>query len=389
MADEKTAPIQETDYTAIEAAVMETQRGRWFLTEYARRNRNADTDQVLGAIDRLDNSIRFATPEKLAVVDDMVASLIDMADAINQTKREVIELSSDGNSDHFGDASSELDAVVAATESATDRILSSAETIQECAFAVMERGEAKEEFSTIDAAVMEIYEGCSFQDITGQRISKVVHTLRYLEGRIDAMATAWTQAKGENIPPPIAEPDLSAKPFGEDPLLNGPAKPGEEIKQNDVDNLLDGDGFAAIEPDGGCIDSIEFDTIADDAADAAPEMPNTAGADIDQSTDDLVAPQGPASESVSPPETASVPETAADLVPDLVPDSASTNVVDMPVGEQADLSDAPLEDANHRDPEWRGQNIPAMAATPTAIASQATLEALPKMSAIEIDALYS
>jgi chemotaxis protein CheZ len=364
MADEKTAPIQQADYTAIEAAVMETQRGRWFLSEYARRNRNADTDKVMSAIDRLDNSIRFATPEKLAVVDDMVASLIDMADAINQTKREIIDLSGDGNSDHFGDASSELDAVVAATESATDRILSSAEAIQECAFAVMERGEAQEEFSTIDAAVMEIYEGCSFQDITGQRISKVVHTLRYLEGRIDAMATAWTQAKGESAPPPIAESDVSAKPFGEDPLLNGPAKPGEEIEQNEVDDLLDGDGFASTDPESGDIDDMKFDSVGDDAPDTAAPMSEPAR--------DEAAVSSEATDETGPLDA-----------------SAPANVVDMPMADTGDQSDDPTADANHRDPEWRGQNIPAMAATPTAIASQASLEALPKMSAIEIDALYS
>src|SRR5579859_2908164 len=42
-----------TDYDAILAAVMETERGRWFLSEYASRNRRADTAEVLTAIDRL------------------------------------------------------------------------------------------------------------------------------------------------------------------------------------------------------------------------------------------------------------------------------------------------------------------------------------------------
>src|SRR5260370_4375047 len=51
-------PLSEADYDLIEAAVMETGRGRWFLAEYARRNRHSDTMTLLGAIDRLEAAIR-------------------------------------------------------------------------------------------------------------------------------------------------------------------------------------------------------------------------------------------------------------------------------------------------------------------------------------------
>ena len=50
-------PISETDYEAIEAAVKETARGRWFLEEFAQRNRHADTKLVLDAIQRLQRSV--------------------------------------------------------------------------------------------------------------------------------------------------------------------------------------------------------------------------------------------------------------------------------------------------------------------------------------------
>ena len=48
------SPLSAADYDAIAAAVMETGRGRWFLAEYARRNRQADTEMVLSAIARLE-----------------------------------------------------------------------------------------------------------------------------------------------------------------------------------------------------------------------------------------------------------------------------------------------------------------------------------------------
>ena len=45
--------FSDSDFAAIEAAVMETSRGRWFLREFARRNRHANTDDVLEAVARL------------------------------------------------------------------------------------------------------------------------------------------------------------------------------------------------------------------------------------------------------------------------------------------------------------------------------------------------
>src|SRR3954469_11037837 len=56
----------EADYDAISAAFMETSRGRWFLSEYAKRNRNADTSMVLDAVARIEANIaagRNAAPD--------------------------------------------------------------------------------------------------------------------------------------------------------------------------------------------------------------------------------------------------------------------------------------------------------------------------------------
>src|ERR1700750_3508069 len=48
------AQPSEADYEAIRDAFMETSRGRWFLGEYAKRNRNADTSMVLDAVARIE-----------------------------------------------------------------------------------------------------------------------------------------------------------------------------------------------------------------------------------------------------------------------------------------------------------------------------------------------
>ena len=53
----RAAQPSEEDYDAISQAFMETSRGRWFLGEYARRNRNADTCMVLDAVSRIEESL--------------------------------------------------------------------------------------------------------------------------------------------------------------------------------------------------------------------------------------------------------------------------------------------------------------------------------------------
>jgi hypothetical protein len=75
----------EADYDAISAAFMETSRGRWFLSEYAKRNRNADTSMVLDAVARIEANIaaqKDAAPEHaLAEVLAAIRQAVDEARA--------------------------------------------------------------------------------------------------------------------------------------------------------------------------------------------------------------------------------------------------------------------------------------------------------------------
>ena len=85
MPDEDTnVTFGDLDFDAIESAVMETARGRWFLKEYARRNRNADTQVVLEALERLK-----ALPQDAGTIEPFRACLEQMAASIRQTKEEV------------------------------------------------------------------------------------------------------------------------------------------------------------------------------------------------------------------------------------------------------------------------------------------------------------
>lgn len=125
------------------------------------------------------------------------------------------------------DATDELDAIVEHTASATETILDACERIDALAGTVS----AKHAALLQDQTAL-IFEACSFQDITGQRIGKVVATLKMVEtrvARIIGLASPRCRA-----PAPIA---ASYNPR-RDPLLNGPQASHAAMDQEAVDRLL-------------------------------------------------------------------------------------------------------------------------------------------------------
>jgi chemotaxis protein CheZ len=227
------APLSEADYEAIESAVMETMRGRWFLAEYARRNRHADTTMLLAALDRLEAFLRGE--RGVQSVDRIRFDLVEMAKAIARTKAEIAAIKPDA--DHhgkFGEATEELDSIVQATEAATSDILAAAEQIQEIAWTMREQGSDAEVCDLIDSKATDVYTACSFQDLTGQRTRKVIQVMHYLESRINAMIGIW--GLDGAMAAEAAESERART--GEADLLNGPARPGHGLDQSDIDMVM-------------------------------------------------------------------------------------------------------------------------------------------------------
>ena len=183
-------PPSEADYDAIFAAVMETARGRWFLGEFAKRNRNADSELVLAALDRVEAVWRergHGSPTERVRFD-----LLEMAKAIAQTKSEIAAIKPEGEAKGtLVEATEELGSIVRTTEQATSAILAAAERVQEIAWTLRERGTDNEACDALDQRATDIYSACSFQDLTGQRTRKVVEVMRFLEERINAMIEIW------------------------------------------------------------------------------------------------------------------------------------------------------------------------------------------------------
>lgn len=183
--------LSQADFEAIEQAVMETARGRWFLREYAARNRNADTNVLLDAIGRLQNAVTGG--QAYEQIERVRYDLVEMAKSIARLK---IELETGdpvaGEGSRFGDATVTLDGIVQTTEHATSSILEAAESIQEIAWSLREQLFDEMVCDKIDKLATDIYTSCGFQDLTAQRTQKVVRTLRFLEGRINALIDAWS-----------------------------------------------------------------------------------------------------------------------------------------------------------------------------------------------------
>jgi chemotaxis regulatin CheY-phosphate phosphatase CheZ len=284
-------PLSEADYDMIESAVLETTRGRWFLAEYARRNRHADTTMLLGAIERLEASLRGeATPR---LVDRLRFDLVEMANSIVRTKAEIATIKPDADQHgKFGEATEELDSIVQATETATSEILAAAEQVQEIAWTLREQGLDPMVCDTLDARATEIYTACSFQDLTGQRTSKVIEVMRYLEGRINAMIDIWG-LRGTMS----AEAEVAAEASQAD-VLSGPARPGYGLDQSAVDVVMGppmgalGARTASAERSGG--DRAEREARRSSSGDpgTAPEDPPCEAPSVQHQLDPAAADRG-------------------------------------------------------------------------------------------------
>ncbi|WP_370678135.1 protein phosphatase CheZ [Pleomorphomonas sp. PLEO] len=278
------SPLRESDFEAIEAAVMETEKGRWFLSEYARRHRSADTGLVIDAISRLETIMKR---ERRPDADRIRLDIGEMKDAIERTKLEIAQIKSDGRSplSRFDRASNELDAIVEQTEGATSEILGSAEKIQELAWTMREAGVDNAFCDEVENLTTNIYMACSFQDLTGQRTQKVVQVLRYLENRINAMIEIWGMDEEEmqksSVDRRVAVNAHDHRPDAH--LLNGPALAGEGIEQNLVDNLLvedaDADQAALDVVANHALDEMDFARIEAMAGLDQPPAPSMVGAD--------------------------------------------------------------------------------------------------------------
>jgi chemotaxis protein CheZ len=172
--------------------------------------------------------------EKLKVELDLIH------EAINRTKREIAVLHGKSFSgDEMTKVTGELGAVVGGTEEATQQILEAAEAIDEAASAMAKpqtADQAARLSQDIQERVVTIFEACNFQDLTGQRINKVMTTMKFIEHHINVMMEIWGGVDAIKAHAPA----IVDERVGDARLLNGPKGLGEEghASQNDIDAMF-------------------------------------------------------------------------------------------------------------------------------------------------------
>ncbi|MFB9354989.1 protein phosphatase CheZ [Sneathiella chinensis] len=161
--------------------------------------------------------------------------ILELVDYIRRAREEIRSLQPQEISEqHIPAAADELTAIVEATEEATNTFLDAADKLGEIGSRL--GGDDETEITDI---ITQIYEASNFQDITGQRINKVVTTLQYIEGNINKLAESLGTPvnKGETRrDTPAGIKEMDTRPDAD--LLNGPQLEGNGNSQDDIDALL-------------------------------------------------------------------------------------------------------------------------------------------------------
>jgi hypothetical protein len=193
----------EPNYDAIYAAVVSTAEGRWFLAQFASRNRNTDTAVVLAAIDRLEAEVgRERSTPPAAPAPDPAPPGPDIA----RLRRDLGELA-----DALMYARSDIAAIEPpGVSTGRPRILAATEALQALTWFMRERGIEPLYCDRIDGCVGDIRAVCAIPDLTAERIGAIGDVLSGLQSRLQAIRAA------------LADGDQEGDRFGDPGPLPGP-----------------------------------------------------------------------------------------------------------------------------------------------------------------------
>ncbi|WP_208996687.1 protein phosphatase CheZ [Stappia sp. 28M-7] len=201
------------------------------LIAFLEQNRDRQGDVTLNDVIDLAEVMTGSMREFLhSVQPTITAELTSIADEISRLKVEIVNLRpNDMKNNQIPEAGRELDAIVESTESATHTIMEAAETI-------MAAGDMEPDAyqALVNDKMIEIFEACAFQDITGQRISKVVNALNAIDSRVSAFVERLRIAESDDAPQEETEEERRRR----DLILHGPQHAGEGVSQADVDSML-------------------------------------------------------------------------------------------------------------------------------------------------------
>lgn len=198
-----------------------------FLEETKSREGDVSLSDVMHLAEVMSGSMH----EVLAKVQPAVTEeLTAIAGEISRLKEDITALrATDMKSNRIPDAGRELDAIVESTEDATNTIMEAAEEIMSA-----DASDPQAYQDLVSGKMITIFEACTFQDITGQRISKVVSTLNFIDERVTAFVDRLRLPDDTGFEAEETEEERRKREL----ILHGPQHDGEGVSQDDIDAML-------------------------------------------------------------------------------------------------------------------------------------------------------
>jgi chemotaxis protein CheZ len=172
--------------------------------------------------------------------DEMLRrELGNLSQYITRFRLEIARINSGDPNTRFQTIADQLDAIIEHTDTATHSILHCLEEITDLTDKLQDVTKDAETAKICDQLIdrtTNAMEACTFQDITGQRVRKIVRSMKFVEGRVNAMVELMGR---EGIMAAVDELDDDKDMADEAKhYLNGPQLPGESISQDDIDKLF-------------------------------------------------------------------------------------------------------------------------------------------------------
>lgn len=182
-------------------------------------------------------TIQTVTRKRLVDNDYLKDELTGLLRYIHRVRQEIAAIDNPAEEEHnFESMGEQLDAIVKATEQATNRIMEAVERNTDLVEKIRDNPMVNEVNAMLDQIIdnnNDVFEACSFQDITGQRVNKVVKSITYVEDRVNALVEVW--GKDELAKVTVAAPEKTE----DEKLLDGPQLEGKGLSQDEVDALFD------------------------------------------------------------------------------------------------------------------------------------------------------
>ncbi len=221
LSDVLAALPQEADYDVAYAALAATQQGRWFLREFADRNRHADTHMLLGALVRVEAAMRGDPEPRIPAF----------------LAREFVEL---------GAALGRIEAEIAASGLQAEGSLAATERIQDVAFALRDREVDSRLCDALEVAVSELGSIVARNEAAVERVQNAASLLRQLSGRINSLVAQAAVGSGVSVEPLAAAAAAAAADAGAMPQTAAFTSAVED--ETGADDVVEEDAVVSARP---------------------------------------------------------------------------------------------------------------------------------------------